>query len=596
LSSGGETETPDDINIYEAKSTPVVVVSQSVPNEDIKGHVAFQAWSSKDWRFDTDFPIVGYIGPSGLGIKAMCNTGEQGGNFTINDRYANLLPTEAGTSEFLAADMDNGVLALQSANELLIFQLSWLYWNGASRDYCSTVCSNGLLYINGHLKPAPYLTFIPFNPRENSRRFRLQWSRDSKWLPWAIAATPDASTVAIIGQETDSDNSINAHYGRARVLIYHPGALAGAPSGWPIQNAFQVDAPTAVYSGLAPGSVPRFLALDPDARALLYWNSTTTVTRYDATDGKPLGQLELGQVSARSRDGRRVAAISPAGRIRVYDLGTGDTVLDQQGKPASGICFSADGSRLVASQEGMINTYDVPSGRTLSSVASSLIPLAYPSQGNRLLAFQPDHTGIGGSVVLADTGDAHVAAVLSRAGSSFTPAYFSDSGNQIAISSRFNAEIVRSLRPEELPAVLNTSLPKTVEIPALPATNIVTTAPATVSPASIDVLAADNTAGLESRIGDLVTVQGQVRNVKMVTTGSAANIYFDGTGTTPTQVWVPWNTLPKVQAVLGKDLATALEGRTIKATGRLSIYKGSIELTLEDAAKLELIGPEARAK
>ena len=41
-----------------------------------------------------------------------------------------------------------------------------------------------------------------------------------------------------------------------------------------------------------------------------------------------------------------------------------------------------------------------------------LVPLAYPTRGNRFLAFQPDDTGAGGSVVLADMGDASVAAVL----------------------------------------------------------------------------------------------------------------------------------------------------------------------------------------
>ena len=161
LKGAGETGDPDTINIYDATNTPVVVSSQSVPNEDIKGHIGFQTWSSKDWHYDTDFPIVGYIGPSGLGLKGVDTTGEQGGDFTLSDRYANLLPTEANTPAFLAADLDEGVLALQNSGNLLIFQFSWLYWNGFIRDYCATTCSNGLLYVDFHLQPAPRLVFFP---------------------------------------------------------------------------------------------------------------------------------------------------------------------------------------------------------------------------------------------------------------------------------------------------------------------------------------------------------------------------------------------------------------------------------------------------
>jgi WD40 repeat protein len=585
LVGNGETETPDNINVYDAEHTPVAVMSQSIPNDNIKGHVEFQAWSAKEWGFETDFPIVGGIGPSGLGFKGMDTTGEFQGDFSFSDRYANLLPSDADTLKFLAAGMDKGVLALQSASNLLIFQLSWLHWSGATRDYCATACSNGLLYMSRAIKPAPILTFIPFDPRQKPARFSLQWPSDSKWLPWAVAATPDASTVAVVGQETDSGNRFNAHYGRVRALIYRTGSLTDGPSAWPIQNAFQIDAPDCL------SFTPRFLALDTEGHALLYWNSTSTVNRYDCRDGKPLGTLELGLVSARSRDGRRVASVSPDGRIRVYDLSTGDVVLDQQSKPAAGICLSPEGSRLVASQEGMLKEYDVASGRVLSSVPSKLLPLACPAHGSHLLAFQPDTTGLGGSVVLADTGDARVAAVLNRAGTSFTPAYFSDSGNQIAIISRFDTKVVRSLRPEEIPAVLNTPLPETTELQPLAPATIATTAVSATAVGSEDVFDAGNISGLQSHMGDLVTVQGRVRNITLVTSGSAANIYFETAGTTPVQVWVPWDPFPKLKTRLGKDLEAALHGRTIKATGRLSLYRGNIELTLSDAGKFVIVSP-----
>ena len=180
-------------------------------------------------------------------------------------------------------------------------------WNGVTRDSCGTACRDGLLYVNYDLTPALMrLFFIPFDPRQKSARFNLQWPADSRWLPWAIAATPDASTVAVIAQETDSDDTATARFGRIRALIYHPGGLRAAASAWPISSAFEIDAPT------IPGWSSRFVALDPDAHALLYWSSAAaTVMRYDPRDGKAIGSLELGQVTARSRDGRRVAGVSP---------------------------------------------------------------------------------------------------------------------------------------------------------------------------------------------------------------------------------------------------------------------------------------------
>jgi Protein kinase domain len=591
LAGAGETGAPDTVNVYDARNTSQAVSSQFIPNDDIKGHITFQVWSSKNWNYDTDFPIIGCIGPSGVGIKGVDITGEHGGEFTLSDRYANLLPTETNTPAFVGADLDKGVLALQTPGSLLIFHFSWLYWDGSIRDYCATASPRGLLYVDFHLHPARTLVFLPFNPREKPARFSLQWPADSKWLPWAIATTPDASTVAVIAVETDSDDTINARHKRVRALIYHPGSLADAPAAWPIRNAFEVDAPTFT------GFTPRFLAMDPDARALLYWDSSTTVTRYDPSDGKTLGTLELAVVSARSRDGRRVAAVSPSGRIRVYDVSTGDTVLDEQSKPASGLCLSADGSSLVASQDGRINVYDVSSGHVLSSLPSPLVPLAYPSRGNRLLAFQPDETGQGGSVVLADTSDASIAAVLDRAGTSFTPAFFSDSGDQIAIvHNRWSAEVIRSLRPDELPAVLNTGLPENARIQPLKPADIVTTAPAAAAPESAGILSADDIPALQAHLGDLVTVQGQVRNCRLVQTGSAVNIYFEGAESPAVQVWVPWDPFPKFETIFGKNLDAVLDGHTIRATGHLSLYGGTIELTLDDPSKFQLVEPVTQTR
>jgi WD40 repeat protein len=577
------------VGLYDVDHVVARTSWQPVPSDDTKGNIQLQSWSSQEWGYARAFPIIGLIGPSGLILKGLSGrefTGDRT-DFTISDRYANLLPIEADAPEFLAADLARGTLALRSRSDLLLFQLGGTYWNGRIEDYSATACRDGLLCVNHEFTPTSMrLFFIPFDPRQAPARFSLQWPADSKWLPWAVAATPDAATVAVIAQETDSDSTITARYGRVRALIYHPGGIKAAPTAWPIGNAFEIDAPT------GNGWTARFAALDLNARALVYWSSNTTVTRYDPANGAPLGSLDLGLVSARSRDGSRVAAVSSAGRLRVYEVSSGNTLLDLSGKAASAVCFSADGSLLVAAQTNMLTSYDIASGQPHSSVRSSLIPLAYPSRGNRFLAFQPDTSGAGGSIVLADTTDARVAAVLNRAGNTFTPAFFSDSGDQLAlVRDRWYAEVVRSLHPDELSAVLNTGLRETSEIQSLAPTNIVTTGPV---PATI--LRAEDVAALQSHLGDKITIQGRVRDVALIPTRNAANIHFITPDTRAALVWVPWGTYPKLVAVLGQDLGAALNDRTIRATGRLAKYKESLEVTLEDPSQLLILPASAPSK
>jgi WD40 repeat protein len=577
------------IGLYDVEHAPVRTSWQSVPGDDTKGNLQLQAWSSKEWGHSAAFPILGLVGPSGLVLKGISGgeVHDESKDFTISDRYVNLLPNEAEAPEFLAADLARGSLVLRGRNELLLFQGGDNIWNGAIHDYCATACRDGLLCVNHGFTPTSvHLTLLPFDPRQPPARFSLQWADDSKWLPWAIAATPDASTVAIIAQETDSNSMITARYGRIRALIYHAGGFKTAPSAWPVARAFELSAPTDTAWSR------RFVVLSPDGRTLLYWNSDTTAMRYDTADGKPLVPIELGRVCARSRDGRRVAAVSPAGRLRGYDLSSGVTLLDVAGKPASGLCFSADGSCVVAAQAEMLNTYDVASGHLLSSVRSSLIPLAYPSRGNRFLGFQPDASGTGGSVVLADTTDARVGAVLNRAGDVFTPAFFSDSGDQLAlVRDRWYAEVVRSLRPDELSAVLNAGLPAKAKTQSLTPTNIVTTTPMATS-----ILRAQDIPALLTHLGDQVTVEGRVREVSLIRAGDAALITFAGSGERQVLVWVPYATYPKLRAALGQDLGVALNGREIRASGRLSKYKESLEVTLEDPSKLLLLTPGTEAK
>ena len=584
-------ELGTSVVLYDAGQTPFNMIgARTVPSDDTKG-----IWLFDTWKDDRSLPLAGIIGPSGVMITGF--GGEN--NVALSDRYANLMPTAAEVPNFLAADLPHGWLALSNRDELLTFRFDPGHYGGNLDDYDSTACREGLVSIeSGHTPTSVRLKLTPFDFRLQPMIFSLQWPSDSVWLPWAVATTPDVSTVAVIAQETDSSDNVTSRFGRIRALIYHPGNLQRAPSAWPIQNSFEVDGTTGLWAA-------RFAALDPSGRVLLYWSSVTSVMRYDTREGKLLGPIELGLVSARSRDGNSVAAISPAGRLRVYDLATGCALLDLPGKSASALCFSTDGSRLVASETNQLVIYDVASSRVVSSLASPLWPLAYPSKGDHFLGLEPDASKTGGSVVLADTEDGHTLAVLNRAGRTFTPAFFSDSGDQLAlVQNRGTARVVRSLRPEELTAALNTPYPGMDDpLPLMP-TNLVTTSPLSISAtmgAQFSALNAEDVPALKARLGDEVTLEGRVRSVTLVFARNAANIELEGPDDAGVLVWVSWILYPKLTARLGEDLSAVLTGRTIRVTGRLGMYAGRspelknrVQLSLDDPAKFVILPSDGK--
>ncbi len=593
---GGDSEMTSRIQLYEVGTNPVMIAVRPIPYEDIKYSLTFEAWSSKEWGWNSGFPIFGFLGQSGMVIKG---EGSSPNDFTTSDRFANLLPDEADSPKFLAADLAAGALALRGRHDLFLFKYDRSAWNGTVRNASVTACRDGLLYVTYDTEAALHLlTFVPFNPHQTGAQFQLE---NPSGHVVAMAATPDASTVAVVAQTDERDDASGPHRGRVRALIYHPESLNTRTSVLPVSNTVEFDAPHLHLS-----SSPRFLALAPDGHTLLYWNAAvTTAMRYDSRDGKPLGTLELGRVAARSRDGRRVAAISSTGRLLVYDLASGKTLLELANQPASAMCFSTDGSLLVVSQVNNLTKIDIASGRVMASIRSQLLPLAYPTRGNRFLAFQPDTLGTGGSLVLADTEDAQVMDVLNRAGSAFTPAFFSDSGDQIALARNpFHAEVVRSLAPADLVALLNSDLAEPGQKPPSPSTNrfpstakpppLITVSPtATNNPAT---LRADDIPVLLSHLGSQVTVEGRVQEVTFTAAANAMHLEFASADERRLLVWIAPRLYPKLMQMLNHDPVGVLKDQTVRVTGPLDHYDGRHaawkefpQITLDDPSKLMLV-------
>ena len=156
---------------------------------------------------------MGSLAFPGMVIKK--GVGGTSGSFTFSDRFANLLPTETDSPKFLAADLGGDVLALRGRHDLFLFQFNRSSWNNIKRNARGTACRDGLLYVNpyaGSISTVD-LFFVPFDPRQKEARFSLAWPTDGSWRPLAIAATPDASIVAAVAQESESDRTSVARYG-----------------------------------------------------------------------------------------------------------------------------------------------------------------------------------------------------------------------------------------------------------------------------------------------------------------------------------------------------------------------------------------------
>ena len=271
------------------------------------------------------------------------------------------------------------------------------------------------------------------------------------------------------------------------------------------------------------------------------------------------------------------------------------------------MCFSADASVLVTTLANNLMAFDIASGKELSSLRSQLLPLAYPSRGNRFLAFEPDTSGTGGSVVLADTSDAHVTDVISRAGNAFTPAFISDSGNQIAlVRNQANAEVIRSLNPEELSALLNAGLAQSAEklpsasasLDAASARPVVPAQAVSSLPTDPGVISAENSPALLSHLGQVATVQGHVQEVTFTSAGNAMHVEFAGTADRHLLVWVPQGPYPKLMQILGQKPVEALKSQIVRVTGPLNYYDGRhaawkdfLQVTLDDVSKVAVVTP-----
>lgn len=186
-------------------------------------------------------------------------------------------------------------------------------------------------------------------------------------------------------------------------LAFHPdGTLLAIPSG---DNSIRVwDASSGREVLILRGHTARVLAVafSPDGRRLASTSEDKTVRVWDTTTGQEL--LHLGGHRERvigvdfSPDGQRLASVSGAtdkrGEVKVWDAASGKLLFRFPGQaipnPVVNLAFSPNGRRLAAGSEGgTVKVWDLTTGQeahTFSGHSEPILNVTFTSDGRRLIS------------------------------------------------------------------------------------------------------------------------------------------------------------------------------------------------------------------
>lgn len=133
------------------------------------------------------------------------------------------------------------------------------------------------------------------------------------------------------------------------------------------------------------------IAYTPDGGTIVTVGGDRTIRQWDAVTRRPLLSIaDCAAPMACSPDGRRLAAVDSAGRIRVMDSSTGVEVcrMPASGGSLSSLAFSPDGKTLASGGRGEVILWDAAGGREVSRFQAYLngrpVTLSWSPDGRTL--------------------------------------------------------------------------------------------------------------------------------------------------------------------------------------------------------------------
>ena len=401
------------------------------------------------------------------------------GKMLSSTRFSSLLPMSPLEPRLLAFGPESGLLALATDKDVTVFQSTGYkpssvaavssspanFWSLAvSRDYMWTAAT----WFDQ--KKTADLRLLRRSFRDGAlTEIPCQWPapEPGKYADvWGIAITPDAKTLAALWQES-TDPSIGGEFQRKAILLYNLASPPDRDGRLIPTRTIWLDK----FKGLN-GRSNRLLCLSPGGKTVAYFTSTGEAVIYRVADGALVAELQPGWTICLSPDGSLFAGGSFRDN-RPVTVWRSETATPVSATPASGkvttIAIAPDNQKLyVGWNTGVMECFDIASGKSLSRISSKISPLAISPRGDRFVGFLPDAskgTSVNGSTVLGNLADGQTVLVLTEGAHVLNRDYFSESGDGIAyVTGRESASMARSITVEQAVQQLEQLAPLTRQV------------------------------------------------------------------------------------------------------------------------------------
>jgi hypothetical protein len=499
-------------------------------------------------------------------------------------RYDSVWPLNPPASA-LCTDARSGLMLLRSGTQTLLFGPQELSLSSVrTRNFDLGITPSWLLkgvsgateggLIRGLSLTSP--TDAPFEVR-----YRSDANGESGVYAWAMSATPDLSTVAVVLQQSLSgDDQVTAKLGLARIRVLRR-ATASEPYRVVCEAPIGLPRPTNPFDA-------RVLAVDPTGRSAIYWvNSVARVVRVSLTDGGVLnrygGRLDV----TVTPDGSIMASRDSEGHVVVTDTVTGEERTYKPGRDAKKVTLSSDGKGVIVGGDDGATYVDIATMTPRWTAPIRDPVLAYLAGADRFVVFRDQNAkGAGaialGSAVLVDRQGELLSLLSQSADKNHTQATFVNNGSALVVQDgRWTTRMFYNLSPQRLQELLTTprlrAQGRQEAVAELPRVTSMSPEHSRPTTAAAEVLEfASDDPKIAEHLGEVVRCRGKIKRVQFTMRRDALNLMLEGPDETCVMIWVPSMQLSNFKSAVG-SAPEDLEGRSMTITGRLIRFAGKVE-------------------
>jgi len=559
---------------------------------------------------------VGMVRAFAINATGMQIVGQFGVGFLVNQastdltvdskaqRYTTIFGTANVKPDFLCLADDGLCFVLYHHNSLLIFQgkvgVKGFHIRGTNADLGPTA----MYTFDGNNKSLVYRctpTDPTIAPLKQTLPKITPAIEGGNTFGCGIAISSDQRTLAIRLADADGPKG-TIHEARVRrVVVYHGlNPTNGAPSG-ESPTVIMTTIPDAAALNADLSDWLRILELSADGRFLLVGTRQSPISvaeLFDAFDGKLLHQWTmdnpLGGVVTAIPGANCFADLAPDNKsIRLIEWSTGivQRQLPMPG-PVAWFCASNNGREIVASiQHRRIARFDLDSGKTIATIESELLPLAWSPENDVFVGYSDDERNQG-TFILADCKTGDLRAVLVKKLPLGTPVKFNIDGRTLMYTGETirqnDGVLLHNLSPEMADRRLSLALIAPAESDHSHSAAIADANPQPATDPSLDSpIDADDSKRLREALNTSVSVQGIIVAVRPTRSGDRLNVFLNSEQN-GFQLYVPPDSMAGIRAKSGGDPTLALVGKHVVVTGEIVEFHGHLEIVIKDPSQIEI--------